>query len=128
MAMHARPTTQEVRGWRGNLCGRMTTLPLKEFRTMTPLRLRRGPGTTLLGLLLGLGALAGSCAAAPQTRVELQNSRWRVAVDPASLALMAAPAGKRAIHLSAPQDGLGAVAGLEQTGSHARLELHERKA
>src|SRR5437870_2785893 len=98
----------------------MKTVPLKEFRAMMPLRFKRVPSTIALGLLLCLSALSGQGAAASQTRIDFRNSRWRVVVDPASLAVTAAPVGKPAIQLSAPQAGLGAVAGLEQTGSQAR--------
>jgi hypothetical protein len=66
-------------------------------------------------------------AAAPRGEVFIQNDSCAVAFDPATLSVKLRTGDQPAILASAPQTGLGSVAGMERSATRARWSLPERK-
>jgi hypothetical protein len=60
-------------------------------------------------------------------KIVLKSDEWTISIYPQSLQVMAEPKGKKQIQISAPQENLGAVENLRQSGSEASWELPEEK-
>ncbi len=59
--------------------------------------------------------------------IALTNESWTVQIDPDSLEVSAQPAGRSTVRISAPQEGLGPIAGLKQSNDEASWELEQHK-
>jgi len=53
----------------------------------------------------------------------LAGERWRITLDPQTLAMTGTPSGRQGLSISLPQQGLGAVEDLHQDGRHASWRL-----
>lgn len=74
-------------------------------------------GVLLLMAVLPATPAGGFAPAEGEQVVVLEGESWTVRIHPESLHVTALPSGRRAVEVSAPQEGLGAVAQLRQ-GEH----------